>query len=68
LELQLQALPPSLPVACDFKRVHPYLLPNVPALQEKLDALDCGRRFVDASWHTWDDAEEGGALKPSRVL
>lgn len=41
-----------------------------PTLQAKLDALDCGRRFVNvpAHWHTWEDPEEGGAAKPSVVL
>jgi diketogulonate reductase-like aldo/keto reductase len=34
----------------------------------RLDALDEGRRFVSPAWHAWDDAEEGGAVKPSRVL
>ena len=37
-------------------------------LQEKLDALDCGRRFVSPGWHTWEDPEEGGAAKPSALL
>jgi hypothetical protein len=39
-----------------------------PPPQAKLDALDCGKRFVDSEWHTWEDAEEGGATKPSKVL
>ena len=37
-------------------------------MQSKLDQMDCGKRFVCPAWHTWDDAEEGGAVKPSRVL
>ena len=37
-------------------------------LQAKLDALDCGRRFVDCDWHQWEDPEEGGAPKPSLLL
>lgn len=41
-----------------------------PLLQAKLDALDCGKRLCTGweSWHTFDDPEEGGALKPSKVL
>ncbi|KAI3430761.1 hypothetical protein D9Q98_009173 [Chlorella vulgaris] len=55
----------------------PHLRENIEGLFEwrltwdqkaKLDALDCGKRFVDSEWHTWDDAEEGGATKPSLVL
>lgn len=37
-------------------------------LQAKLDALDQGKHFVNNSWHTWEDPEEGGAAKPSVVL
>jgi alcohol dehydrogenase (NADP+) len=33
-----------------------------------LDALECGRRFIECSWHEWGDAEDGGVAKPSRVL
>lgn len=33
-----------------------------------LDALDEGRRFVAPEWHRWEDEEEGGATKPSKVL
>lgn len=33
-----------------------------------LDALDEGRRFVSMEWHSWGDEEEGGAVKPSKVL
>jgi len=33
-----------------------------------LDRLDEGRRFVQMSWHKWEDVEEGGAVKPSKVL
>jgi len=33
-----------------------------------LDALDCGKRFIQGPWHQWPDAEEGGVLKPSLVL
>ncbi len=33
-----------------------------------LDALDCGKRFVNMPWHTWADDEEGGATKPSTVF
>lgn len=33
-----------------------------------LDALDCGRRFIDNDWHDWGDVEEGGVPKPSLVL
>lgn len=52
--------PPLLPLL-----VPPLLICR---LQAKLDAIDCGKRFVDNAWHTWEDAEEGGAAKPSRVL
>ena len=37
-------------------------------LQAKLDTLDRGQRFVNASWHEWGNVEEGGAAKPSKVL
>lgn len=55
----------------------PHLRENIEGLfswsltwdqKAKLDAIDCGKRFVDNAWHTWEDAEEGGAAKPSRVL
>jgi diketogulonate reductase-like aldo/keto reductase len=55
----------------------PHLRENIEGLfswrltwdqKAKLDAIDCGKRFVDNEWHTWDDAEEGGAAKPSLVL
>lgn len=36
--------------------------------KSRLDAMDEGKRFVDFEWHRWDDAEEGGAVKPSKVL
>ena len=39
-----------------------------PAQKAALDALDCGKRFVNSDWHQWEDVEEGGATKPSRVL
>lgn len=55
----------------------PHLRENIEALfkwrltwdqKAKLDALDAGRHFVNSSWHTWEDPEEGGAAKPSLVL
>ena len=33
-----------------------------------LDALDQGKRFVSMPWHIWAEDEEGGAVKPSKVL
>lgn len=34
-----------------------------------LDSLDNpGKRFVDPSFHTWEDSEDGGAAKPSIVF
>jgi diketogulonate reductase-like aldo/keto reductase len=38
------------------------------AQKAALDALDCGKRFIDYPWKNWGDVEEGGAPKPSRVL
>ena len=51
-------------------RNHPCLLMLrlLRLLQAKLDALDCGRRFVDCDWHEWEDPAEGGAPKPSLLL
>ncbi len=55
----------------------PHLRENIQGLFEwrlapkhkaALDALDCGRRFVTNSWHQWEDPEEGGATKPSRIV
>lgn len=56
----------------------PHLRENIEGLfawrlswdqKAKLDALDCGQRLVAVPFpHVWDDAEEGGAAKPSRVL
>jgi diketogulonate reductase-like aldo/keto reductase len=33
-----------------------------------LDAIDCGKRFIDPSFHEWEDMEAGGAHKPSKVF
>lgn len=38
------------------------------AQKAALDALDCGKRFIDYTWKNWGDVEEGGVPKPSRVL
>lgn len=38
------------------------------AVQERIDTLDKGKRFVDPEWHDWGDVEEGGVTKPSTVL
>uniref|UniRef100_A0A7S1SPM4 NADP-dependent oxidoreductase domain-containing protein n=1 Tax=Tetraselmis chuii TaxID=63592 RepID=A0A7S1SPM4_9CHLO len=38
------------------------------AQKAALDKLDAHRRFFNVDWHTWDDPEKGGALKPSLVL
>ncbi|PRW21059.1 Alcohol dehydrogenase [NADP(+)] [Chlorella sorokiniana] len=57
----------------------PHLAENIEGLftwrltwdqKAKLDALDAGTRLCTGweSWHTFDDPEEGGALKPSKVL
>lgn len=58
-----QAPPPRRLILLVF---NPYQ-PRRP-LQAKLDALDQGKHFVNNSWHTWEDPEEGGAAKPSVVL
>lgn len=34
----------------------------------ELDKMDEGRRLCLQDWHEWEDAEEGGAVKPSTVL
>jgi hypothetical protein len=34
-------------------------------LQAALDALDCGKRYIDYAWKDWGNPEEGGAGKPS---
>lgn len=34
----------------------------------KLDALDCGKRYIDYAWKDWGNPEEGGAAKASVVL
>lgn len=36
--------------------------------QELLDTLDCHKRFINPAWKDWGDVEDGGILKPSRVL
>lgn len=56
--------PPPLPTT------HPPISTPPPPRcpQAKLDALDQGKHFVNNSWHTWEDPEEGGAAKPSVVL
>ncbi len=48
----------------------PMLCRAVPcfAMQELLDTLDCHKRFINPSWKDWGDVEDGGILKPSRVL
>jgi len=35
-----------------------------------IDRIDrmMDKRLVSPEWHTWDDPEVGGAVKPSRVL
>lgn len=33
-----------------------------------LDDLEDGTRFINPTWKTWDDPEEGGAAKPSLVI
>jgi len=39
-----------------------------PVQKARLDALDQGKRTVDAEWHDWGDATMGGASKPSDLL
>lgn len=55
----------------------PHLRDNIHGLFEwrlswdqkaALDVLDEGRRFVSMAWHKWAEDEEGGAVKPSKVL
>ena len=36
--------------------------------KSKLDGMDAGKRYVHLPGHTWPDAEEGGASKPSVVF
>jgi len=33
-----------------------------------LDALDCGLRTISPAWHDWGNIEDGGVLKPTRVI
>lgn len=55
----------------------PHILENIEGLfdwrltwdqKSSIDALDAGKRFISPSWHSWEDEEEGGAVKPSAVL
>ena len=59
-------IPTPLPPSLTPPPPPPHTHTRMP--QAKLDALDCGKRFVSPAWHTWDDPEEGGAHKPSVVL
>ena len=36
--------------------------------KSELDAIDSAKRFIDPSFHAWEDVEEGGAHKPSKVF
>jgi len=38
------------------------------AQKATLDKLDEHKRYLNVAWHTWDDPEKGGAVKPSMVL
>lgn len=33
-----------------------------------LDTLESNTRFVCPAWHEWGNPEEGGVIKPSRVI